>query len=68
MDYTAVPGCMKGTIDWNYPHSSIRVHFHSDPLYPFQVCFTDNIGGDIWKLFDATAGVPRPLQPLMRGR
>ncbi|XP_062615648.1 uncharacterized protein LOC134277332, partial [Saccostrea cucullata] len=53
-EYQAPDGCKNGTIDWNYPKEYIIVKFKRESHDKFSVCIGENIGGDMFALYDVT--------------
>ncbi|XP_069134421.1 uncharacterized protein [Argopecten irradians] len=57
--------CTNGSINWNYPIGTIRLHFKTD--HDFVVCFLDEIGTGVLQLSDVTTGVSRIFPTLYHG-
>ncbi|KAK6186007.1 hypothetical protein SNE40_008126 [Patella caerulea] len=61
--------CTNGSLWWNYPRGSLRLHFRSsDATKQFKVCLGVDIGASFRSIFDVTNGGHRPVPvPQERG-
>jgi hypothetical protein len=53
-EYQAPSGCTNGSIDWNYPKEYIIVNFKMSSQDQYSVCLGENIGGDMFTLYDVS--------------
>ncbi|ESO86853.1 hypothetical protein LOTGIDRAFT_166855 [Lottia gigantea] len=67
-DVFTTTSCLNGSIWWNYPRGTLRVHFrYTDSSKEFRVCLKSGIGPSFRAAYDVTGGKHKVF-PVPQGR